>query len=173
MVPHCVPSDSVHHDYTRITLKASVVLLCIARLNYFSGLGEPRFCTRLWCRASRIGVFTSLGCGSGQCTTPSALIIGKPAHGRASQAESRLLCLSAFPSRQGVLSPSCRTPGLEYPDCGSPFSFPRVRVYPWEPSLPGAQVLVQSLFFCTKSFASQMVSNSLLTIKLKENPIVL
>lgn len=159
----------LHPNYTL----GALLCLCVVGLSRLPRLGGPRFCTRLWCRASRIGVFTSSGCGSGQCTTPSALIIGKPAHGRASQAESRLLCLSAFPSRQGVLSPPCRTPGLEYPDCGSPFSFPRVRVYPWEPSLPGAQVLVQSLFFRTKSFASQMVSNSLLTIKLKENPIVL
>lgn len=50
---------------------------------------------------------------------------------------------------------------------------PQGEVYPWEPSLPGRQVLVQSLFVYTKSFASQVVSNSLLTIKLKENPIVL
>lgn len=48
---------------------------------------------------------------------------------------------------------------------------PQGEVYPWEPSLPGGQA--QSLFVYTKSFASQVVSNSLLKIKSKENPIVL
>ena len=110
----------LHPNYT----VGALLCLCVVGLSRFPRLGGPRSCTRLWCRVSRIGVFTSSGCGSGQCTTPSVLIIGKPAHGRASQAESRLLCLSAFPSRQGVLSPPCRMPGLEYPDCGSPFSFP-------------------------------------------------
>lgn len=50
---------------------------------------------------------------------------------------------------------------------------PQGEVYPSEPSVPGGQVLVQSLFVYTKSFASQVISNSLLTIKLKENPIAL
>ena len=96
MVPHCVHSDSVHHDYTRITLKASVVLLCIARLDYFSGLGGSRFCTRLCCIVSRASVFTPFGLRiavrwqSPSQMVFSTLIVGKPVYAHTSQIGARI-----------------------------------------------------------------------------------
>ena len=89
-------SDSVYHDYTRITLKASVVLLCIARLDYFSGFGGPRFCTRLCCIVSRASVFTPFGLRIAvRWQSPShkaflALIVGKPVYAHTSKIGSRI-----------------------------------------------------------------------------------
>ena len=108
-------------------------------------LGGPRSCTRLWCRVSRIGVFTPSDCGVAKAQHPLPWWLASQHMAR--RPRRSLDSVSAFPSRQGVLSPLCGIPGLEYPDCGSPFSFPTVRVYPWEPSLPEVQVLVQTLFF--------------------------
>ena len=64
---------------------------------------------------------------------------------------SRFLCPSDSPSRQGVMCPTFRTPGLGPPVCGLTHSLPRMSVhmcdllFPLSP-FPGAQVPTQCFF---------------------------
>lgn len=118
----------------------------------------PSSFTRRWCGVNKPEPFPlwTEKCGKAvaSCAQLSALTVSKPAHTHSLRVDisSPPVCLSRFPIRQKGLSPPHRTPGLGWPDRGSPSSLPRVRVCLCTSSVPcrslsGAKSQPHAFFF--------------------------
>lgn len=123
----------------------------------------PSSFTRLWCGVNKPEPFPlwTEKCGKAvaSCAQLSALTVSKPAHTHSLRVDisSPPVCLSRFPIRQKGLSPPHRTPGLGWPDRGSPSSLPRVRVCLCTSSVPcrslsGAKSQPHAFFFIPPTY---------------------